>query len=123
MEELINGIIKIDGETIGPQYRFDDFKKSDFYNGQAGVRIIYLEGIKQIFGRNFIVSLFFKDGKIYIVSLICCDNEYEPEQEENRKILHDYILNEMGIEKEKIYQWGKISSVYDPKSNISSINV
>ncbi len=40
-----------------------------------------------------------------------------------RKILHDDILNELGIRPQEKYSWGKISSDYDAKSNLSNINI
>ena len=35
----------------------------------------------------------------------------------------DDILNELGINQQMEYSWGKISSDYDVRSNVSSINI
>ena len=37
--------------------------------------------------------------------------------------IHDKILTEMGLLQGEKYQWGKIVSEYDVRSNISSINI
>ena len=39
------------------------------------------------------------------------------------KKIHDKILTEMGLLQGEKYQWGKIVSEYDVRSNISSINI
>ena len=90
-----------------------------------GVLVIatFLYLIKKIDNRKYIVSLFFRNGKIYMVSLICCDKEFSEKDEDKRKILHDDILNELGIDHQMEYSWGKISSDYDARSNVSSIDI
>lgn len=52
-----------------------------------------------------------------------CDKEYSERDESKRKVLHDNILKELGIIEHNKYDWGAISSDYDARSNISSINV
>lgn len=44
-------------------------------------------------------------------------------QTRDRKKIHDKILTEMGLLQGEKYQWGKIVSEYDVRSNISSINI
>ena len=71
MIDVTNGEVSTrEGLVIGPNYSFDKFKTTKFYNGQDGVRIIYLDEHQTIYGRQFIMSLFFRDGIIYMVSLI-----------------------------------------------------
>ena len=46
----------------------------------------------------------------------------------NSKLLDDVlktedILNELGINQQMEYSWGKISSDYDARSNVSSIDI
>ena len=119
-----NGNIKISNElTIFPGFSFEQFKHTKFYDNQDGVRIIYLKEHQIIEGREYIVSLFFRDKKIYMVSLICCDEEFSENNEEKRKELHDTILNESGLNSHMKYNWGEISSDFDARSNISSINI
>lgn len=118
-----NGIVKIEDESFCPGYSFEMFRHSTFYNNQDGVRIIYLDGAKQIEGKNFIISLFFRDYVIYMISLICCDKDFTPETEKERKELHDKILSEHCIINEKEFFWGKVTSEYDDRSNLSSINL
>lgn len=119
-----NGNIKISNElTIFPGFSFEQFKHTKFYDNQDGVRIIYLKEHQIIKGREYIVSLFFRDKKIYMVSLICCDEEFSENNEEKRKELHDTILNESGLNSHMKYNWGEISSDFDARSNISSINI
>lgn len=124
MIDVTNGEVSTrEGLVIGPNYSFDKFKTTKFYNGQDGVRIIYLDEHQTIYGRQFIMSLFFRDGIIYMVSLICCDEKFSESNERDRKKIHDKILTEMGLLQGEKYQWGKIVSEYDVRSNISSINI
>lgn len=124
MIDVTNGEVSTrEGLVIGPNYSFDKFKTTKFYNGQDRVRIIYLDEHQTIYGRQFIMSLFFRDGIIYMVSLICCDEKFSESNERDRKKIHDKILTEMGLLQGEKYQWGKIVSEYDVRSNISSINI
>ena len=119
-----NGYINISDElTIFPGFSFEQFKNTKFYDNQDDVRIIYLNEHQIINGRNYIVSLFFRDRKIYMVSLICCDKEFSEQDEKKRKELHDTILSELGLNSHMKYNWGEISSDFDAGSNISSINI
>ena len=58
-----------------------------------------------------------------MVSLVCCDKEFSEKDEYKRKKLHDDILRELGINQKKEYTWGEISSDYDVRSNVSSIDI
>ena len=94
-----NGLLKISDElTVFPGYSFEQFKHTKFYKNQDGIKIIYLDTQQSIDNRKFIVSLFFRNGKIYIVSLICCEQEYSEKNEKERKLLHDEILHKLGID-------------------------
>lgn len=122
--DIINGIINIDNElVVKPNFTFEQFKKTRFYNNQDGIRIIYLDGPQIIESRGYIVSLFFRNDKIYMVSLICCDQEYAETDECKRKDFHDKILHEFGLLENSKFEWGEIESVYDARSNVSSINI
>lgn len=124
MTKISDGYIKISEDfTIFPGYSFEEFKGTRFYKQQDGIKIIYLDGQQTIEKRKYIVSLFFRVGRIYMVSLICCDKEYSERDESKRKVLHDNILKELGIIEHSKFDWGAISSDYDARSNISSINV
>ena len=124
MLDFNNGFLKLSDElTIFPGFLFEQFKKTRFYKNQDGVRVFYLDDSQIIDNRKYIVSLFFRNGKIYMVSLICCDKEFSEKDEVKRKILHDDILNELGINQQMEYSWGKISSDYDARSNVSSIDI
>lgn len=124
MIDTHNGVIKVSDElTIYPGYSFDQFQHTKFYKNQDGIRIIYLDGQQMIDGRSYIVSLIFRDRKLYMLSLICCDEEFSEQDEKKRKMLHDTILNELGIRPQEQYSWGKISSDYDARGNVSSINI
>ncbi len=124
MDDICDGFISIsDKLTIYPDFSFEQFKHTKFYNNQDGIKIIYLDEEQIIDDRKYIVSLFFRNRKIYMVSLICCDKEFSENDEKKRKILHDDILNELGIRPQERYHWGKISSDYDYRSNLSSINI
>ena len=124
MKNISDGYVRISDElTIFPTFTFEQFKETTYYKNQDGIRIIYLEEQQVIENRKYIVSLFFRNETIYMVSLICCDQEFSEVDEGKRKILHDDILKEWGMAEQKEYVWGKISSDYDNRSNISSINI
>lgn len=124
MTNFNNGEINISNKIeIKPGFTFEQFKKTCFFNGQDGIRTIHLDGYHTIGdGRKYKIILFFKDSIIYMVSLICCEIEFRFDNESERKILHDKILNEYNIESLQ-YKWGKIQSNYDMLSNISSIDI
>lgn len=98
-----HGTIIIDNIKIGPGYSFDDFCSSPFYKGQDGIKIIYIDGIKKIENNQYIISLFFREKALYMLSLICCDKQFTPTTEEERKKLHDLILSKFSIVDEKIF--------------------
>ena len=58
-----------------------------------------------------------------MVSLICCNEEFSEKDEDKRKALHDDVLNELGIDQQMKYSSRTVSSDYDPRSNLSSINI
>ena len=124
MININDGIITIaEGLVITPKFSFEQFKKTKFYNNQDGIKMIYLDKQQVIDGRKYMISLFFRMNIIYMVSLICCDVDFTENEEQKRKLLHDDILKEYGINKQKSFDWGKISSDYDKRSNVSSINI
>lgn len=124
MLDISKGFLTISDElTIFPGFSFGQFKHTRFYKNQDGLRIIYLDEQQIIDNRKYIVSLFFRNGKIYMVSLICCDKGFSEKDEVKRKKFHNDILKELGINQRKEYAWGKISSDYDARSNVSSIDI
>ena len=58
-----------------------------------------------------------------MLSLICTDVDFQFSEEIKRKQLHDSILEKNGLDTESFFNWGSIKSVYDPKGNVSSINI
>lgn len=124
MIDIESGVIRLTDElVIFPNYSYEQFRKTKFYNNQDGIRVIYLEEMQLIDNRSYMVSLFFKDYKIYIVSLICCDKDFSSMEEEKRKRFHDSILEEYDIGQKRKFSWGEITSNYDARSNISSIDI
>lgn len=69
------------------------------------------------------MTLMFRSGYLYLISLCCVDSSIIFGEEQKRKELHDNILSEYGLSDDEEFIWGSINSVYNPKSNISSINV
>ena len=124
MIDLKKGIIKINDNLIfSPNFSYEDFKKTPYFNGQNNVRMIYLNEYQIIEGRKYMVSFFFKKDKIYMVSLVNCDEIISEDNEKRRKKKHDNILSLEKIENGKEYSWGKIQSEDDARSNVSSINI
>lgn len=121
--DLKSGIIKINGEIFAPGYTFEDFQRSTFFEGQDAVRIIRLNDTVKIGGNNFITSLFFRNKILYMLSMMSVDIDIPFSEEIKRKQLHDEILAKNGLSPETFFDWGNIKSVYDPKGNVSSINI
>ena len=122
--DVCKGIVEIDNDlVIKPGYKFQEFKETKYYTNQDGIRIIYLDSPKKINNREYYVSLFFREGKINVLSLICSDTEYSEKDEPMRKELHDSILKEMGLHNSSEFEWGQIKSNYDASSNFSSIDI
>ena len=121
--DLKSGIIEINGEIFTPGYTFEDFQKSTFFKGQDGVKIIRLNEPVQIGGNNFIISLFFRNKILYMLSMMCVDIDISFSEEIKRKQLHDEILAKNGLSPETFFDWGNIKSIYDSKGNVSSINI
>lgn len=124
MINLNSGVLTITSELeIYPGYTFEKFKLSKFYTGQDGIRIIYLNNKQMIDGKEYVISLFFRGGNIYMVSLIDCSIDISEKDEPKRKEIHDNTLKKLGIKNEYEYSWGKVVSDYDERSNCSSINI
>ena len=117
------GVISLsDDLVITSGYTFDQFRSTRYYEGQKPERAFWLDEKFMFQGHSFMVSLFFRSGVIYMLSLLCCDLEFGMEEEKKRKELHDEILQSWGIERSD-QEWGYVESVYDARSNISSIDL
>lgn len=124
MDAIRDGVISIaDQLTIRPGFSFEQFQRTKFYENQDGIKMIALDGPQKIDNRNYLVSLFFRNGTIYLVSFVCCDETFSAQEEKQRKQLHDHILNQLGLRSQERFSWGTICSEYDARSNLSSINV
>ena len=116
-----NGIVTVDGVSLGPGYSFADFLLTRLYDHQDENRFFWLKGNKPIGESRFGVGLAFRDGTLSTLELLCVDAEFTWETEEKRKDLHDRILRRYGINEEAQFRWGSVSSEFDRKSCISSI--
>ena len=120
--DISKGIIKLsDNLVIFPGYSFEMFKNTQYYCNQDEIRQIILDGEFVIENRHYKVSLCFRKRRIYFLELMCVDEEFTCETEPQRKSLHDQILNEWGLFEYNEFDWGKITSNFDPKGCISSI--
>jgi len=122
---LRNGIIKIsDDLIIHPQYSFEDFQKTRFYEGQDDARVISIKEPQIIDGRKYLIDFIFHNGEIYSVFLCNIDEEL-PDWEDlpRQKEIHDKILIENGILNGCQYGWGNIVSERDPKSGSCTISI
>ena len=120
---LKSGIIEINGEIISPGYTFEDFQKSKFFEDQDGIKIIRIKDTVKIGDNDFIVSFFFRNRILYMLSMICTDLDLSFEEEMKRKQFHDEILKNNDLTPESFFEWGNIKSLYDPKGNVSTINI
>lgn len=123
MIDIARGLFTLDDMTITSNFTFQQFQKSKHYKNQSPIRVIWLKNQFHIDGHRFIASLFFRNEKIYMLSMLCVDEEYTLENEIKRKELHDQILKDWDVEGTGYYLWGSITSAYDSRSNISSIDV
>lgn len=112
-----------DSLIVFPNYTFDEYKNSKFYNGETGVQEIQLEDPQMIDGKNYLVSLIFINNVIYSISLVNVDEIFSEQNEPERKKVHDEILKECGINSDVQYGWGRVSSDYDSRGNVSSISI
>jgi hypothetical protein len=108
---------------IHPGYTLDEFMKTRFYKGQNTERIIPFGEQVIIDRRKYYGDLWFKNNKIYCVSLLCVDENFTQETEPQRKIFHDRILKEYNLNPSETFIWGKVLSTYDPRGNVSSIDI
>lgn len=106
---------------FSPNFTFEDFKKTPYYDNQDGVMEIYMDEKQVIDGREYYVSFFFIDGLIYAVTLVYDGVSISEENEPDRKKFHDEILASYDIISGKEYNWGKVISKYEPRSNMSEI--
>ena len=116
-----NGIVTIDGVSLGPGYCFADFLLTLLYDHQDENRFFWLKGNERIGENRFAVGLAFRDGTLSTLELLCVDAEFTWETEEKRKDLHDLIQRRYGINEEAQFRWGRVSSEFDRKGCISSI--
>ncbi len=122
MNQWKDGIVTIDNElVVSSGYTFNEFKKTSFYSGEDETLAVYLEKTVTIDNHKYAVILRFNKGIIYSLSLICCDLEISMEYEEERCLLHNQILSQYGLSNKNEFSWGKITSNYDEKGNVSSI--
>lgn len=123
MNNWKDGIVTISNNMIiHPGYTFDEFKSTSFYSNQDSIEIIYLDGKQEINGKPYMVDLFFREKKLYNLSLLCCEIDFSPKDEIKRKELHDKILAENNLLEKNYFDWGKILSEYDARGHESSIN-
>ena len=86
MNNISKGIISLsDDLVITSGYTFDQFQSTRYYKGQNPERAFWLEEKFMLQGHTFMAGLFFRNGVIYMLSLLCCDLEFGMEEEKKRK--------------------------------------
>jgi hypothetical protein len=124
MINVKDGSIIIDDQfVLSPKLSFEDFKKSCYYNNQNENRMFYLEGVHEVNNNKFYISLYFNKKFLQSVHIIIDDTELSKNDEMLRKCVHDDLLLKNNIESGKEYSWGEITSVYEPRGDISLIVV
>lgn len=122
MINLIDGSIVMDNKFIlSHKLSFDEFKRSNYYNNENEIRMIYLDGMHKIEDNYFYISLYFKNGFLKQVQGMINNKDITEANEGMRKKLHDELLRKFNISTDKDYDWGVITSEYDRKSNSSDI--
>jgi hypothetical protein len=135
MIDLKTGEIIINSDLIlSPKLSLEEFKKTRYYTGQDEKMYMSIGGPHKINGRDFYISLYFKDSFLKEVSL-AMDSPLIKEwnNEPKRKEIHDEYLRSKGIElkrtrdgeyyKEDVaeFDWGEIASTFEAKGYTSSI--
>ena len=122
MINIETGEIKVNKElALSPWFTFGDFKNTSFYDNHDGIKSIQLKETQVIDNNRYYVSFFFKNSLLYAITLMIADLTISENDEEQRKSLHDEVLSRNGIVSGKEYNWGKIVSEYDKRSNSSEI--
>ena len=137
MLEKVTGAIVLDKDSfrIGSQLRRDHFLASRL--AETAKLLVknepwcsYLLKPEYINGMPFLISLFFHNQTLQRVELVDAhdynENEnpwsnWSEEKENNRKVRHDKWLESILGRPPYRHEWGKISSLYDPRSGGSSI--
>ncbi len=123
MNDFDKGIFSLAEDlVITSGYSFEQFRDTKYYGNQNPERVFWLKDEFEFHDHVFAASLFFRNEIIYMLSLLCCDKTFSMEEEEKRKDYHDEILRLWAITQSE-YPWGNVDSAYDPKSNISSIDI
>lgn len=112
------GIITIDNVSFFNGFTFEDFKKTKFFDNQDGTHFIDLKK-DRIDGYDVYTSLFWDNGKLSLISLILDQDNFT---ESDTKKAHDSFLEKHGVSKKKVYEWGTIEAIIDPKSGFPSID-
>lgn len=129
-----NGMIYIsDDLKICPGFTFEEFRRSGLYDRRSSVEHICIKGMPEtqyvwlgehlIGGVSYLVNLLFRGETIQIVSFVCCDRERDIGTGEERKAVHDLMLEKYDIFSEKSYDWGSVLSEHDPDTDFSSISI
>ena len=85
MNNISKGIISLsDDLVITSGYTFDQFRSTRYYKGQNPERAFWLEEKFMLQGHTFMAGLFFRNGVIYMLSLLCCDLEFGMEEEKKK---------------------------------------
>ena len=111
------GIITIDNVSFFNGFTFEDFKKTKFFDNQDGFHFINLKK-DRIDEYDVYTSLFWCNEKLSGISLVLGKDNFT---ESDTKKAHDSFLEKHGINKEKVYEWGKVESVLDVKSGFPFI--
>ncbi|MFA0814274.1 MAG: hypothetical protein ACC608_00630 [Anaerofustis sp.] len=117
MIDLKNGNIVFDnGFVLSSKLAFEDFKNSQYYNGQQTGMIIDIDDIVVLSGEKFYLSVIFDADRLRKVFLMIHDpSVIDYSDEPKRKLLHDKFLKSIGVQSEMKYDWGSIGSYYDEK--------
>lgn len=124
MINLENGFLGVNDELLFYLgYSFDDFMKTSYYTGQPDTMLFFLDEHQIINGKTYIVGLVFRERRLYLIMLMNCDYEFSQAEEDKRKLVHDKILRELGLQTDNRFPWGCIQSEFDARSITSSINI
>lgn len=112
-------LILSDDIAIDREYKFEDFKRTKFYDNQQDNRFFWINNLCQIkeLGGLFKVGLWFEDGKIRQIQLLFMDNDISDEimrKNKHQEIIRDNISNIS-------LQASKITNYWDERDLYSTI--
>lgn len=124
-----------DKYILTEETKLSDFMQSPLYNGQSTHMSFKLEGQYELWGHQFLVSVYFKDGVLCTIGLYCIDKQFdsgnsswenmdaakELEVQEKRKQFNDEFIKRY-FQTDTNKEYPEVYSAVD-KRNVNSASI